>query len=195
VLQFDEACRYGNAGRIAECSHAIDALRKFEWIAARLNHARATGALRTRLMHHDTKISNVLFDARSGEGLCVCDLDTVMPGTFLSDVGDMMRTYLCEHDENHAETGAISVRADFYDAVEAGYLSEMGGVLTADERALFPLAGSVMIYMQALRFLADYFNNDRYYGARYPAHNRDRAHNQLALLHRYCDLVRDRMPA
>jgi Ser/Thr protein kinase RdoA (MazF antagonist) len=137
--------------------------------------------LTVRVTHHDTKISNVLFDD-AGRGLCVIDLDTVMPGYFLSDVGDMMRTYLCPVSEEEKDFDKILVRKEFYTALKEGYLAEMGGQLSVIEKEHFLYAGRMMVYMQALRFLTDYLNNDVYYGARYEGHNLVRAGNQLSLL-------------
>lgn len=189
--QFAHSLGHGNPGRIAECSAEIKALRAHSHITTQVETARQRGALQTRLMHHDTKISNVLFDAASGKALCAIDLDTVMPGTYLSDVGDMMRTYLCPFDENHTALADLHVRADIYRAIASGYMEAMRDTLSADERALFPLAGSFMLYMQALRFLTDHFNNDVYYGARHPGQNLERARNQIRLLQRYVELTTD----
>lgn len=134
-----------------------------------------------RVTHHDTKISNVLFDGHN-KGLCVIDLDTVMPGYFISDVGDMMRTYLSPVSEEEQDFSLIEVRLPFYEAIVSGYLQEMQGELSAAECNAFFYAGQFMIYMQALRFITDYLNDDVYYGQRYPDHNLVRGRNQLVLL-------------
>lgn len=136
-----------------------------------------------RIMHHDTKISNVLFDA-SDKGLCVIDLDTVMPGYFISDVGDMFRTYLSPVSEEEKDFSKIEIREDYFRAIVAGYLSEMNAILTPQEKECFVYAGKFMIYMQCIRFLTDYLENDRYYGQKYEGHNLLRAANQAALLQR-----------
>lgn len=138
-------------------------------------------AFKQRVTHHDTKVSNVLFD-ENDHSLCVIDLDTVMPGYFISDVGDMLRTYLSPVSEEESDTNKISIRDDYFAAIAEGYLSEMGNELTADETAHFVYAGKFMIYMQALRFATDYLNNDVYYGQRYEGHNLVRATNQATLL-------------
>ncbi|HLI92543.1 MAG TPA: phosphotransferase, partial [Puia sp.] len=138
-------------------------------------------AFRLRVTHHDTKISNVLFDS-SDRGLCVIDLDTVMPGYFISDVGDMIRTYVSPASEEEADFDKVLVRGEIYQAIEAGYMEEMGDVLTARERGHFLYGGLYMVYMQALRFLADHLNRDVYYGAKYQGQNFVRAGNQVSLL-------------
>ena len=125
----------------------------------------------------------MLFDS-AGKGLCVIDLDTVMPGYFISDVGDMMRTYLSPVNEEESETDKIIIRKDFYEAIVQGYLSEMGPELTETEKEQFHFSGLFMVYMQALRFLTDHINNDVYYGSRYEGQNLVRAINQATLLKR-----------
>src|SRR5690606_24912784 len=136
---------------------------------------------RIRVTHHDTKISNVLFD-KDGKGICVIDLDTVMPGYFISDVGDMIRTYVSPANEEERDFDKIRVRDDVMDALTEGYLEFMGDELTATEKKHTRYSGMFMTYMQALRFLTDYLNDDVYYGARYDGHNRVRAMNQVRLL-------------
>jgi Ser/Thr protein kinase RdoA (MazF antagonist) len=143
-------------------------------------------SFKVRVTHHDTKISNVLFDAEENS-VCVIDLDTVMPGYFISDVGDMLRTYLCPYGEEEQDLSKISIREDYFNAIVRGYLGEMNNELTATEKDAFVFAGKFLIYMQAVRFLTDYLNNDVYYGARYEEHNLVRAQNQAVLLQRLCE--------
>jgi len=140
-----------------------------------------------RVIHHDTKINNVLFD-RHNKGICVIDLDTVMPGYFISDVGDMMRTYLSSAHEEETDLTRINVRKDFFKAIYDGYMEEMGDVLTSTEKSYFIYAGKFLIYMQAIRFLTDYLQNDIYYGEKYEGHNLDRTKNQVTLLKKYLAL-------
>ncbi|PYF77145.1 phosphotransferase enzyme family protein [Pedobacter nutrimenti] len=140
-----------------------------------------------RVIHHDTKINNVLFDPQN-KGICVIDLDTVMPGYFISDVGDMMRTYLSAANEEETDLNKINVRIDFFKAIYDGYMEEMGSVLTETEKKYFVYAGKFIIYMQAIRFLADYLQNDIYYGEKYPEHNFNRAANQIQLLRKYIEI-------
>ena len=146
-----------------------------------LETLRHSGEFPLRVMHHDTKISNILFD-RHDKALCVIDLDTVMPGYFISDVGDMMRTYLPPVSEEEQDLSAVHVRPEYFRAIVAGYLAGMEGHLTPLEQRQFLFAGRFMIYMQALRFLTDFLEGDVYYGARYPGHNLVRARNQVHLL-------------
>ena len=179
--QFEDALRNGDASRRAQSAEAIDFLRSRSDIVHTYERIREDPAFRLRVTHHDTKISNVLFD-KSGRGLCVIDLDTVMPGRFISDVGDMYRTYLSPVSEEEADLDRIEIRPGFKQAVREGYLTYMSGLLTPVELEHFDYAGEFMIYMQALRFLTDHLNVDVYYGAAYEGHNLVRASNQVRLL-------------
>jgi Ser/Thr protein kinase RdoA (MazF antagonist) len=179
--QFENALLTGNTERIAASSTEIALLQKHKTIADDFEKIKQDTDFKIRVTHHDTKISNVLFDEKN-KGLCVIDLDTVMPGYFISDVGDMMRTYLSPVSEEEKDFNKIEIRKEYLDAIINGYLSEMKDELTGKEKQAFLYAGKFMIYMQALRFLTDHLNNDVYYGAKYEGHNFVRAKNQLVLL-------------
>lgn len=179
--QFLSAAESGDATRIKKSENLIKELKSFSGIIDEYESIKQNSNFIKRVTHHDTKISNVLFDER-GKGLCVIDLDTVMPGYFFSDVGDMMRTYLSPSTEEDTDFSKINIREDVYRAIVDGYLSHTKDILTEEEKTKFFYAGTFMIYMQALRFLTDFLNNDVYYGAKYPDHNFNRAANQVVLL-------------
>ena len=181
--QFEDALQHGNPARFAESRELIDFIKDNKNIVRTYENILQNPAFKLRVTHHDTKISNVLFDAND-KGLCVIDLDTVMPGYFISDVGDMLRTYLSPVNEEEEDFSKIEVRDEYFKAVWQGYLSEMKDELTDEEKAHSVYAGKFMIYMQAIRFLTDHLNNDAYYGARFEGHNLLRAGNQVTLLHR-----------
>jgi hypothetical protein len=105
-----------------------------------------------------------------------------MSGFFISDVGDMMRTYLASVSEEETDFSKIEVRDDYFVAIVEGYLSEIKANLTEEEQRNFLYGGKFMIYMQSIRFLADYLMNDVYYGSAYEGQNFNRAVNQLYLL-------------
>lgn len=179
--QFEEALIKGNKERIAECQPSIDFIISQNNIVDSFNEIQKSPHFKKRVTHHDTKISNVLFD-KNGKGLCVIDLDTVMPGYFISDVGDMMRTYLSPVSEEEKDYSKIRIQNSYFQAIVDGYLSEMNAELSEQEKNYFVYAGKFMIYMQAIRFLTDHINNDIYYGAKYEGHNLIRCNNQLELL-------------
>lgn len=178
---FNKALQSGNENRIDEAKDSIRYLLQQEHIVHTFEAIKSNPHFKIRVTHHDTKISNVLFDDMD-KGLCVIDLDTVMPGYFISDIGDMMRTYLSPANEEEADFSKVYIREDFFKGIIVGYLSEMKKELTAVEKEYFVYAAKYLVYMQALRFLTDHINNDVYYGAKYKGHNLVRANNQIALL-------------
>ena len=179
--QFLQAIQQGNRERVLRSEQLINSLLQYKNIVEEYDGIRQNSSFRKRVTHHDTKISNVLFD-ENNKGICIIDLDTVMPGYFISDVGDMMRTYLSPVSEEETNFNLIETRDDYFKAIVEGYLGEMKSELSKEELNAFVYSGKFLIYMQALRFLADYLNNDVYYGARYELHNFNRAQNQLRLL-------------
>ena len=184
--QFLNAIEKGNSERKDKANDLIKELLGHSSIVDEYKKITTDEDFIKRVTHHDTKISNVLFD-KSNKGICVIDLDTVMPGYFISDVGDMMRTYLSPVSEEEKDLSKIIIREDFYNAIVDGYYKEMKDVLTDIEKEHFFYSGCFMIYMQALRFLTDHLNNDIYYGEKYPGHNLIRAGNQAVLLKRLLD--------
>ena len=179
--QFKEALVNGNAERIKRSSSMISFLESQYHIVEVFESIKTNQDFKLRVTHHDTKISNVLFGPDQ-KAICVIDLDTVMPGYFISDVGDMMRTYLSPVSEESKDLDKIEIREAYFEAIVKGYLSEMNTELNEIEKDHFVYAGKFMIYMQALRFLADYLNNDIYYSIKYEDHNFVRAKNQICLL-------------
>jgi Ser/Thr protein kinase RdoA (MazF antagonist) len=133
-------------------------------------------------VHNDTKINNVLFDQATGKTVAVIDLDTLMPGYFIYDLGDMVRTFVCPVSEEERDVTRITFREEIYQAVVEGYLSEMSDVMTPEELRAIPFAGKMMTYIMGLRFLADYLRGNTYYHITYPEQNLVRARNQLRLL-------------
>ncbi|HEY0176753.1 MAG TPA: phosphotransferase, partial [Pedobacter sp.] len=185
-FQFEQALAAAAPERRKKAKEAIQQALMNRDIVNDYEDIVAYSTLPLRVMHHDTKINNILFD-HAHKGICVIDLDTVMPGYFISDIGDMMRTYLSPCNEEEEDLDKISIREDFFAAIAEGYFLEMGSILTGNEKRLFYYAGKFMMYMQAIRFLTDYLNNDVYYQARHPDHNLNRANNQFTLLELYKD--------
>jgi Ser/Thr protein kinase RdoA (MazF antagonist) len=179
--QFEHSLKHGNIQRIKEADTSINTIKQYAYIVDEFEKIKSDPEFKQRVTHHDTKISNVLFDDNN-KGLCVIDLDTVMPGYFISDVGDMLRTYLSHVSEEEKDFSKIEIREDFFKAIVEGYSSGMKNELSETEKKYFVYAGKFMIYMQALRFLSDYINNDVYYSTKYTDHNFVRANNQLVLL-------------
>jgi thiamine kinase-like enzyme len=192
--QFISACSGASPERLNNAADHINFLNQHKDIVDTYVSISQNAEIPLRVIHHDTKINNVLFDDQK-KGLCVIDLDTVMPGYFISDVGDMMRTYLSEANEEETELSKIKIRKEFYRAIFNGYMEEMSSVLTDSEKQYFSYSGKFIIYMQAIRFLTDYLENDQYYGAKYEGHNLNRAINQITLLKGYFKLEAELQPS
>ena len=182
--QFEQALANGNPTRIQQASQEIKTIIDNKSIVTKYEHICNSDQFKQRVTHHDTKISNVLFD-QNEKGICVIDLDTVMGGLHISDLGDMFRTYLSPGNEEETDLEKVFVRSSFYTAIVDGYLEKMSDQLTDDEKAMIPFAGEFLIYMQALRFLTDFLNDDIYYGISYEMNNFNRTINQLHLLESY----------
>ena len=178
---FLHAKQSGIKERIVKANDLIQFLESQKNIVAEFEKIKLSKAFKLRVTHHDTKINNVLFNDEE-KGICVIDLDTLMPGYFISDVGDMIRTCLPSVSEEEKDITKICIREEIFVAAAEGYLTEMHNELSEEELNSFVYAGKFMIYMQALRFLSDYLNNDIYYGSAYEGHNFYRASNQVHLL-------------
>lgn len=159
-----------------------------------LDRLFAEGRIPVRVTHNDTKINNVLFNEETGEAICVVDLDTVMPGFAGHDFGDAVRSCANSMGSASLEFDKVSIDLDIYRAFAEGFLSKTADVLTEEEKD--SLAGSclVMTLELASRYVDDYLTGDRYFKAKYPTQNLDRARNLIALA-KDMDRNMDRMKA
>jgi thiamine kinase-like enzyme len=180
--QLQYAIRNAPDERKIEAEQAIDQALSYAYLVEEYVDWTASDKLKLRVVHNDTKINNILFDARSGKAVAVIDLDTLMPGYFIYDMGDMVRTFVSPVSEEEQDLSKISFRFPFYQALVNGYLSEMGECLSEEEKKAIPYSGMMMTYIMAIRFLADYLNGDIYYHIEYIGQNLVRASNQLRLL-------------
>lgn len=183
--QFLNALESGNTKRISEQGLVIEQIKALSHICNTFEEIKTNPKIPLRIQHHDTKINNIIFNKDTHKSICLCDLDTVMPGYFISDLGDMMRTYLSAASEEEQDVDKVKVRTDYYKALIDGYLAEMSTTLTEEEKKYIHYAGEFLIYMQALRFFTDYLNDDIYYATTYSEHNLNRTLNQLQLLKQY----------
>jgi aminoglycoside phosphotransferase (APT) family kinase protein len=169
-------------GRVATARREIDFALSHRAVAPLLVDLQRSGAIPERIVHNDAKISNVLFDGRTGQALCVVDLDTVMPGLSLYDFGDMVRSMTAIAAEDDPEAAHVRFQPALFEALARGYLSAAGGILSAVERAHLAAAGELITYEQGMRFLTDYLHGDTYYRTTRPGQNLDRCRVQFALL-------------
>ncbi len=178
--QFLGALKTKNKQRLQQANELVEFIKSHKDIVDTYENILQNPSFKLRVTHHDTKISNVLFN-NDDKGLCVIDLDTVMPGYFISDVGDMMRTYLSPVNEEEKDFSKIGIREEYFKSIWDGYMSQMKTELNEKEKRHFIYSGKFMIYMQAIRFITDYLNDDVYYGSKYEGQNFVRAGNQMVL--------------
>ena len=154
--------------RAADCSVALEALR--------------AGRLPLRVTHNDTKLNNVLIDRASGEGICVIDLDTVMPGLSINDFGDSIRFGANDNEEDEPDQSKVHFNLGLYEVYTRAFLEGAGGALTDAELDYLPWGAKLMTLECGIRFLTDYLEGDHYFHIQRPQQNLDRARTQFTLV-------------
>jgi hypothetical protein len=179
--------------RLAALERAIEAdsanrahLAKPE-IKFALRHKSITGKLLEaklpeRVTHNDTKFNNVMLDDATGEGICVIDLDTVMPGLALYDFGDMVRTTTSPAKEDERDLSKVTMQFPMFEALARGYLASTAEFLTSAEKQLLTFSGKLITFEIGIRFLSDYLAGDTYYKVHREGHNLDRCRTQFKLV-------------
>ena len=174
-----EADKLGRAKDVAEeiqfvlsrkedCSVAMEALRQ--------------GKLPLRVTHNDTKLNNILIDRTTGEGICVIDLDTTMPGLSINDFGDSIRFGANHSKEDEKDLSKVNFDIGLYEAYTRGFLEGAKGSLTPAELEYLPWGARLMTLECGIRFLTDYLDGDHYFHIRYPGQNLDRTRTQFKLV-------------
>lgn len=146
-----------------------------------LNHANK-GEIPVRITHNDTKINNVLLDEKTHEGVCVIDLDTVMPGLSLYDFGDMVRTATNPAEEDERDLSKVTMRMPIFEMLLKGFAEETHTFLTSAEKKNLAFASKLITFEQMIRFLADDLAGDIYYKIHREGHNRDRCRTQMKMV-------------
>jgi len=145
-------------------------------------HALLDAQLPERVTHNDTKFNNVMLDDATGEGICVIDLDTVMPGLALYDFGDMVRTATSPAKEDERDLSKVTMQFPMFEALVRGYLTTAAEFLTPVEKKLLPFSGKLITFEIGIRFLADYLGGDTYFKVHRDGHNLDRCRTQFKLV-------------
>jgi Ser/Thr protein kinase RdoA (MazF antagonist) len=169
-------------GRAMEATAEIAFAERHQKLAHVLLDLHEQGLAPERVTHNDTKINNVLLDEKTGRGLCVIDLDTVMPGLSLYDFGDLVRTATCSAAEDERDLSLVILQLPLFEALVRGYLETAGATLTQAEIEHLPEAGMLITYETGLRFLTDHLAGDTYFKIHRPGHNLDRCRTQFALV-------------
>ncbi len=154
--------------RKADCSVAMQALRD--------------GVLPLRVTHNDTKLNNILIDRATGEGICVIDLDTTMPGLSINDFGDSIRFGANHSKEDEKDLSKVNFDIELFEAYTRGFLEGANGSLTKAELDYLPWGAKLMTLECGIRFLTDYLDGDHYFRIHYPEQNLDRCRTQFKLV-------------
>lgn len=168
----------GRLDRVKDLVSDIESRAEKMTLAERLHRE---GKLPKRICHCDTKVNNMMFDAKTDKVLCVIDLDTVMPSYVFSDFGDFLRYAANTSKEDEEDLSKVNFNLGIFKPFAEGYLKSAGSFLTPVEIDNLPYAAELFPYMQAVRFLADYIDGDKYYQIKYPEHNLVRTKAQYKL--------------
>jgi hypothetical protein len=174
----EQAIQTDTANRAKLARPEIDFALRHGAICDRLLNAK----LPERVTHNDTKFNNVMLDDATGEGICVIDLDTVMPGLALYDFGDMVRTATSPAKEDERDVSKVTMQFPMFEALARGYLSAAAEFLTAEEKKLLSFSGKLITFEIGIRFLTDFLAGDVYFRVHREGHNLDRCRTQFKLV-------------
>ncbi len=170
------------------CGYADSVKPELDFVLAREAETHAAmdmlrnGELPLRVTHNDTKLNNIMFDARTGGVLCVIDLDTIMPGLSIFDFGDAIRFGANTGAEDEPDLSRVSLSLELYERFVSGFLEGCQGSLTDAEMRMLPMGAKLMTLECGMRFLTDYLEGSVYFKTAYPEHNLVRARSQFALV-------------
>ncbi|MDE7312114.1 MAG: aminoglycoside phosphotransferase family protein [Eubacterium sp.] len=179
---FEKAVQADVCGRAQAAEKEIAFLKEREGEVSVLVDLLDAGKLPLRVTHNDTKLNNVMLDAKTGKGICVIDLDTVMPGLSVYDFGDSIRFGANTAAEDEADLSKVSLDLELYEQYVKGYLKGCQGSLTELEKKMLPTGAKLMTLECGMRFLTDYLSGDTYFRIHREHHNLDRCRTQLALV-------------
>ena len=180
--QLMDAVERNEAGRLDSVAKELAFCTAREKEVHVLLDAMKNGEIPLRVTHNDTKLNNVLLDMQTGEGVCVIDLDTVMPGLAAYDFGDSIRAGASTAAEDERDLSKVQLSLPMFEAFARGFLAEAGGALGAREKELLPMGAKMMTFECGMRFLADHLNGDKYFRIHRENHNLDRARTQFTLV-------------
>lgn len=182
VKQLEEAIKNNAAGRLDSVKEEVEFALEYAKYASTITREMEKGAVPLRVTHNDTKLNNVLFDKDTGEGICVIDLDTVMPGSVLYDFGDALRFGASSGTEDERNLDKVWFDMEKFEQFAKGFLGETAGCLTEKEIELLPVSALMMTYECGIRFLADYLNGDAYFKIHREGQNLDRTRTHIKLV-------------
>lgn len=169
-------------GRAASVQKEIQFVRDHEEVANVFGDMLAKGELPLRVTHNDTKLNNIMIDHETRKGICVIDLDTVMPGLAMNDFGDSIRFGASTAVEDEPDLEKVWCDMELFESYAKGFIEGCGGKLTAREIELLPMGAKVMTFECGMRFLTDYLQGDTYFKIHREHHNLDRCRTQFKLV-------------
>ena len=179
---FKRAVAEDKAGRAKDVKAEIDFILERAELCSFVTSRIENGTLPLRVTHNDTKLSNILIDDETLEGICVIDLDTIMPGSVLYDFGDSIRFGACSTEEDEKDFSKVYIKLDLFEEFTRGFIDGLENSLTEAEVAALPYGALVITLETGMRFLGDYLNGDVYFAVHREGHNLDRARVQLAMV-------------
>ena len=182
LAKFKAAVEADKLGRARDCRPEINFVLAREADCSVALNAMREGKLPVRVTHNDTKLNNVLMDEKSGEGMCIIDLDTVMPGLVIYDFGDSIRFGANHCAEDETDLSKVSLDIELFAVYTAAFLEGTNGSLTNEEIAYLPWGAKLMTLECGIRFLTDYLVGDEYFHIAREKHNLDRCRTQFKLV-------------
>lgn len=179
---FKKAVEADACGRAASVQKEIQFVLDHEDVANVFGDMLAKGEIPLRVTHNDTKLNNIMIDDKTRKGICVIDLDTVMPGLAMNDFGDSIRFGASTAAEDEQDLSKVSCDMDLFDIYAKGFIEGCGGKLTDKEIELLPMGAKVMTFECGMRFLTDYLEGDHYFKIHREGHNLDRCRTQFKLV-------------
>ena len=168
--------------RAESVKREIDFAFAHEDITGVLGEMLARKEMPLRVTHNDTKLNNIMIDDATGTGICVIDLDTVMPGLAVNDFGDSIRFGASTAAEDERDLDKVQCDMGLFETYTKGFIEGCGGSLTPKELEMLPMGAKVMTFECGIRFLADYLEGDNYFKIHREGQNLDRARTQFKLV-------------
>jgi Ser/Thr protein kinase RdoA (MazF antagonist) len=181
LKRFFEVVKTDSLGRVQSIPELVEFVHHRAYEYCLLDRLIDDGTLPVRVVHNDPKINNILFN-KADKGICMIDLDTLMPGCLLHDFGDAIRTTANSAEEDEPDTQKVSINLQLFEAYVKGFVSETAAILKPKEIEYLAFSSQVLTFIIGLRFLTDYLEGDQYFKIAFPKHNVQRAKAQFALV-------------
>ena len=174
--------KLNKSGRAGEVTAELNFIKERKDVCSYILDGIKRGDFPLRVTHNDTKLNNILMDPKTGRGVCIVDLDTVMPGSVLYDFGDSIRFGASSAAEDERDLDKVYMRLDLFEAFAKGFIEGLDGSLSEAEIRGLPMGAVIITLETGIRFLADHIDGDTYFAIHREGHNLDRARTQLKLV-------------